>query len=261
MSKTSKILAIDGTYYLERAVASTKKKSTDALDLFLSFVCTDAADLKVDSVIVMFDGDTSWRSKVLKGHKSRREALSLGELTLKAQDLCSLAGLPTLLQDGYEVPDLAASVCKFVPGQVLLASKRFDVMQLTRQRVHVWWPSEKRLMRRENIKAQYRIEASQLRDYLTLAGDEILGIPGTVPKDATLKLLHKYGDLKKMQTEEKISDKLKKYRDELKLAEKLATPKPEVVIKKEDTTYKRPDYNKLAKAASASSVQKVKALM
>lgn len=251
--KTSKTLVIDGNYYLERALqVSKERKAAETNVVFLTSVHSDVSKIKPDRVIVVLDSKKSWRKDLVNSYSTKTNIL--GESSVKElKTLCSNAGIPALQVPNYEVPDLMASLCKAVPGQVVLSSNRIEVLQLVRQRILVWLPANHQLVRKDLVRSICKVKAEQVKDFLMLTGHACMGVEGIMPEENALSFLSQYDSLDKMKTIPRLEDKLKSRKARLLLADKILTLRNDYPVSKDQTIMRQPLASNLTETELAAS--------
>jgi DNA polymerase-1 len=249
---------IDGNYFIHRAfsvVASRKNLNNlerNILDAVLKSISSEAVKQKASHVLVCFDSKRSFRHDIYPDYKGNRNKGSTTEIKLfdgttidigrtpgsfvKPMKVClKLAGLATAHVNAREADDLMGSAAN-LPGRVILNTRDKDMAGLVNDRVWLWWPKEKLMIKREQVFKHYGVYPEHMRDYLCLLGDKVDNIPGVDgigPKTAA-KWLLEHGSIATMLKDPKIRAKLKPHFKTLAMAKKLVTLCPDVEFRLED---------------------------
>ncbi len=257
-----KLVAADGNYYLWRAFSVAVQRRDPAhvernvLTLFLTMLVADFVALKATHVAVTFDAPNCWRYDVLPSYKeSRRKErdpimvshpkysepvqvdITAGSLVKPAKAVVKAAGIKVFHKARLESDDLLGSLASRFQDDlyVIIATRDKDMAGLVNDKVSVYWPSEKKILKTKDVKEHYGVYPFQIRDFLSLTGDKIDNIPG-VPGVAAKTAASMLGDdtLKnRLKQSAKLRAKLSPHYTRIALAQKLTTLK--IVELKEST--------------------------
>ncbi len=248
-----KLVAIDGNYYLHRAFSIAVLRRDPAfvernvLTLFLTMVVSDLVALRATHAAVTFDAPNCWRYDILPSYKENRRKkkdpiivthpkhpepvqidITAGSLVKPAKVVIKAAGLKVFHKARLESDDLLGSLCKFQDeANIVLATRDKDMAGLVNDKVTLYWPSEKKVLKTKDVKEHYGVYPFQIRDFLSLTGDKIdciPGVPGVAAKTAAAML----GDdtLKnRLRKSAKLRAKLSPHYTKISLAQKLTTLK------------------------------------
>lgn len=118
---------------------------------------------------------------------------------LAAERLEEERKIPVLSAKGWEADDVIASLVAQAREEdlrvVVLAFDK-DLAQLVSDDV-VMWDGKERLIGVDEVRAKWKVEPAQMRDYLALVGDSADNVPGAngIGPYAASRILEKYGDL------------------------------------------------------------------
>ncbi len=144
----------------------------------------------------------SWRREVFEGYKAARppmdEALAAQIPLMK--DMCKAMGVAHATAPRHEADDLIAAYVEDAVQRgdfCSIVSTDKDLMQLVRPGVLQLSTVQDKWYTEAAVEEKFKVKASQLGDYLALAGDSIDGVPGAPgigPKSA-VSLLEQFGTL------------------------------------------------------------------
>lgn len=207
-------------------------------------------------IAVVFDaGPWTFRNEIWPDYKANRgeppdELVPQFDLAL---DLCVALGCPTFRTDGYEADDLMATLARRAVGAGLgaaLVTPDKDVLQLVSDAVCVLDPKDLAVVDAAAVKERFGVDASQLVDYLALAGDptdNVPGVRGVGPKTAQVliaafgSLDALYEDLDRVATldvrgAKTLGDKLREHEDDARLSRRLVVLDDEAPVEPEIRT-------------------------
>ncbi len=166
--------------------------------------------------------------------------------------------LPSIEQVNYEADDLIATYVEQinkVGAKTTIVSSDKDLLQLYGKNTRIFDPMKNKFQNVEDIKKKFGVEAEQIIDVQSLAGDtsdNVPGVPGIGVKTAA-ELINTFGTLeellKKAHTikQNKRRETLIENKDKAILSKKLVTLKKDVPtqVRLEDFILKNVDKNKL----------------
>ncbi len=193
------------SYYAITSMTNEKGESTNALFGFIRSLYKLIHEFSPDHLIVVFDGPDNKKSRTAiyseyKGHRKEMPQ-DLGPQIGRAEQFCTLAGIPYLSVPGVEADDTMGSIAKEMEKRgvnVVLCSGDKDLCQLVSKHIQVLnLHKDNLVMDREKVKEVFGVYPEQIVDYLALVGDasdNIPGIEGFGPK-TVVALLNEYGTL------------------------------------------------------------------
>jgi DNA polymerase-1 len=250
----TRLVACDGNYYLWRAFSVAVRNRDPAhvernvLTLFLSMIVSDLVVLRATHAVVTFDGPNCWRYDIFPEYKAgrhkKREPIMVshpkypepvqvditpGAMSKSAKQLIRACGIHVIHKARLESDDLLGSVASQFQGDadVIIATRDKDMAGLVNAKVKVYWPSEKKMLGVKEVKDHYGVHPFQIRDFLSLTGDKVDGIPG-VPGVASKTASAMLGDdtLKnRLKRSAKLRARLSPHYTSIALAQKLTTLK------------------------------------
>jgi DNA polymerase-1 len=146
--------------------------------------------------------DNSWRREIYADYKANRppmdEALAAQIPLMK--DMCAAMGVAHATAPRHEADDLIAAYVEDGVARgdfCTIVSTDKDLMQLVRPGVMQLNTIQDKWFNEAAVNEKFGVNASQVGDYLALAGDKVDGVPGAPgigPKSA-VALLNEYGTL------------------------------------------------------------------
>lgn len=261
----AKVGVIDGNYFLHFSFSRAGKHRNiehiekNTLTGFLASICNVALQHKCSHLIVCFDGPENFRKSIYKKYKANRHKndkdgttftkpdgteittkVTVGTLVKPAKQLLKVAGITYSHKKSYESDDLMACVAKSLGDEhrIVIFTRDKDLHATITDNVSVFWPQEKKLMRKAEVIEYFGVKPTQIRDFLALVGDavdNVPGVPGWGPKTAQ-EYLRTYGSIKKGLQDKEGYKKLKPYLAEVALAKKLVTLRRDQTYVLEDMT-------------------------
>nr|WP_245679927.1 5'-3' exonuclease H3TH domain-containing protein [Aquimonas voraii] len=205
------VLLVDASLYVFRAWHSIPDEFTDvegrpvnAVQGFLRFLLELLERQKPERIAVAFDEslETSFRNRLYPAYKANREPApeSLRHQFRQCMALCEALGLCTLADQEFEADDLIGSLLAGLHGvglSGLIVSADKDLSQLLREGDSQWDYARDLRWDASGVRERYGVHATQIPDFLGLAGDavdNIPGVPGVGAKTAAALLDH-FGSL------------------------------------------------------------------
>lgn len=251
-----KLMLIDGPYYLWRAYSvavytrDPKYVEKNVLTLFLTMVIADIVAMKATHVACTFDAPNCWRYEVYPKYKANRSGpkepkyvthakysqpvrvdLTASDIMPAARKLLRACGLPVFRKSMLESDDLLGSFTVKFQDQlpVVVSTRDKDMAGLVNDELKVsqYWPMEKKLLKEKDVLAHYGVRPFQIRDYLSLMGDNVDNIPG-VPNVAAKTAASMLGNdtLKnRLKVSKKLRARLAPHYTAISMAQKLTTLK------------------------------------
>ena len=261
MSRTV-LHVLDGTAALFRAWFSvTERPAPDGVEVgavwgFGQWLGKVVRRTRPTHLAVVFDaGMWTFRNEIWPDYKANRgeppdDLVPQFDL---AYDLCVALGFPSFRTDGYEADDLMATLARRAVGaglEAALVTPDKDVLQLVSDAVCVLDPKELDAIDGPMVKERFGVEASQLVDYLALAGDptdNVPGVKGVGPKTAQALIAAfgsvdgLYEDLDRVATldvrgAKGLGDKLREHEEEARLSRRLVVLDEEAPMEPEIRT-------------------------
>lgn len=266
---SSHTIVFDSSYYLHRAfnVVATRRSvdhiKKNTLTMFLQLIASDILELRGTHALLCFDAPHCFRYDVYKDYKSKRNEgkkrgvstvtrhdgtqveipTTPGAMVKSARKLSELAGLTHAYKERYEADDLMGSAAVSLPGRVTICTRDKDAAVSVNERVHLFWPKEKKVIDIDAVKKIWGITPSQMRDYLCLLGDDsdsIPGVPDFGPVTAK-KLLTQHGSIAEALKDPVWNKRLRPHRSTLSIARQLVTLKTDVKFNLDDLAIKEID--------------------
>ncbi len=250
----TRLVVCDGNYYLWRAFSVAVRNRDPAhvernvLTLFLAMIVSDFVLLRATHTVVTFDAPDCWRYDIFpaykEGRRKKRDPIMVshpkypepvqvditpGSMVKAAKRLIRASGITAIHKARLESDDLLGSVASQFQDEieVIIATRDKDMAGLVNARVRVYWPVEKKMLGAKEVKDHYGVHPFQIRDFLSLTGDKVDGIPG-VPGVASKTASAMLGDdtLKnRLKKSAKLRTRLKPHYTSIALAQKLTTLK------------------------------------
>ena len=184
------IYLVDASIYIFRAYFSmpdtfraANGESVNAVYGYTSFLL-DLLERSPHFVSCAFDEslNTCYRNAIYPEYKANRE---LPDANLEYQlDQCqrvtALLGIHGLALRDYEADDIIGTLQKKLAAdrQVIIVTRDKDLGQLLRPVDQLWDFAADDFMGLPEVRAKFGVDASQIADYLALAGDAVDNIPG-----------------------------------------------------------------------------------
>jgi DNA polymerase I len=239
MSQRDKVYIFDISNMIHRAFHATGELSTSkgfptgaiwgTMNMMIRFIDKH----KPTHILICYDDQSgkSVRRQIYPEYKANRtqtNSVSAEELIIRR--LFEMMNVASVKADGYEADDLiGTAVAKLKDHMdVVIVTGDKDMLQLIQPGVQVFdsmkniWYDESEALKKFGVKA------SQIADYLALAGDKVDNIPGGAgigPKAAQY-LLSQYEDVEHILNdcvEPKYCDKLAKSKDAILVSKKLTS--------------------------------------
>ena len=200
------MLIVDGHAYAYRSfhairnLRSPDGTPTNAIFGFIKSIEKLRNLLQPSHLVIVWDGGLcAERMAALPEYKAQRPAMP-ADLDLQITELMAYltaAGIASHCQAGVEADDWIATLARHAQtqmDQVVIASPDKDFMQLVNDKVGLLnaGTAEPVVWTAEHVRAKTGIEPNQVIDWLSLIGDSvdnIAGVPGIGPKNATKLLL------------------------------------------------------------------------
>jgi len=172
---------------------------------FFSMLLKAIAVLEPDYLIACFDAPgPTFRHKKFVGYQANRPKMEdeLGSQIRIARKALEEAGIPILIQQGFEADDLIGTiVAKIKINEIIILTGDKDLMQLVDKQVKLFLLSHgisgAELVGPEKVQERLGVRPNQVVDYKALVGDPSDNYPGVLgigPKTAT-KLLSQFNGL------------------------------------------------------------------
>jgi len=247
-------LVVDGHGYAYRAfyaIRELRSPAGQAVNGIFGFVKTLAklrATLQPTHLVVVWDGGLDGeRLAALPEYKAQRPEMpaDLAEQIDGMMEYLAAAGVASVCQDGIEADDWIGCVARAAAAagwEVVVASADKDFMQLVtletsgasrtgaataavesdRGWIGLLNPNDKseRIWGGSEVRTKTGVNPAQVRDWLSLVGDAVDGIPGVrgVGAKTAAKLLAEFGDVNELYA--RLGEvKSPRVREELRLAE------------------------------------------
>lgn len=187
---------------------SFQGKPTSVIFGFLNTLLTYIQTCNVQHLIIAFDsGGKTIRHDIYDSYKQHRDAApeDFSEQIHTLRRMLDALGIHSLSLARYEADDIIATIVHHamkenIPCSIFSSDK--DLTQLINSSVKLLRPLGKgadfEVLGVNEVKTKWGVEASQMQDYLALAGDASDNIPGVrgIGKVSAQKLLHQFASLK-----------------------------------------------------------------
>jgi len=261
----ARLVLIDSHAILHRAYHALprlnfkrKGQLVNAVYGFFSMLLKAINELKPDYLIACFDAPgPTFRHEQFIGYQANRPKMAdeLSEQIELARESLKKAGIPVLIQPGFEADDLIGTIIKKIKNQpachrlrlrpmagrkskikikeIIVVTGDKDLMQLVDNRVRLFLLSKgisgAELVGPKEVKEKLGVKPRQVVDYKALVGDpsdNYPGVAGIGPKTAN-KLIAQFGSLNKIfaqvqKIDSKLRDKLEAGRESALLSYQLA---------------------------------------
>lgn len=155
-----------------------------------------------DTIIVASESGSNFREALYTEYKGTRDRMpdNLRSQIEGVFTFFQAAGIPVLVQEGYEADDIIGSITHDPDGynEVIIISSDKDLCQFVKDgRVRIFDAMKQKNMRRADVIEKFGVPPEQVKDYLAIVGDSSDNIPGISwfgPKKA-VELLSKYHTL------------------------------------------------------------------
>ncbi len=193
-------------------------------------------------VAVFEDDAPTWRHQLFAEYKQNRKPMprDLRDHLDEVQQAFRQLAIECYSLPGYEADDIIATLAVKIAahgGNALIVSTDRHYCQLLDANIAVFDHFAKRRLDAAMIVKRFGVDANQLVDFLSLAGDRSANIAGikTIGKYTAAQLLDKYGDLESVlqaadKLPGKLGAKLRRGKDDARLAKKLFTLKTDVEL-------------------------------
>lgn len=186
-----KALLVDGNNYLFRAhhamplSADQSGRPNNAINGFLSILCTDIKVLTPKYLAVTFDGSrgSSWRRNLLsqyKGNRTDDNSIVYSQIT-PLRDILRSLGLVVIIKAGCEADDTLGSLAVRFASQgvhALVSTSDKDLCQVVEPLISTVQPITRKIMDEYCVKEKFGVPPNKVVDYLMLLGDKSDNIPG-----------------------------------------------------------------------------------
>lgn len=219
-SLTKPLILVDGSSYLFRAyhalppLTNSKGEATGAMHGVLNMLDRLRKDYQPDYMVVVFDAaGKTFRDAIFPEYKANRPPMP-DELRHQIQPLLEIIraqGYPLLQIPDVEADDVIGTLATRFQGDVLISTSDKDMAQLVTERVHLINTMSETYLDIEGVQEKFGVLPSQIRDYLSLVGDNVDNIPGVdkVGPKTAVKWLAEYGSLQGvMDNADKIGGKV-----------------------------------------------------
>jgi DNA polymerase-1 len=241
LSKSMKLLLIDGHYYVYRSffaipnLSNSKGEPTNAIFGFTKTLRLMLKHLQPDLGAVFWDeGMPERRVKLQPAYKETRKEMPLPmipQLEFIQEKLTKLLGFKGISLPNTEADDLmgcyAQAACKRASMEVILATNDKDLYQLVGPCVKVYTTAKADLLSpkdafallgEKEVTAKWEVPPKMIGDVLALTGDSVDNIPGVagLGRKTASSLIREFGSLKELLAS---IDRVKSERTRLKLME------------------------------------------
>lgn len=219
-SLTKPLILVDGSSYLFRAyhalppLTNSKGEATGAMHGVLNMLDRLRKDYQPDYMVVVFDAaGKTFRDAIFPEYKANRPPMP-DELRHQIQPLLEIIraqGYPLLQIPDVEADDVIGTLATRFQGDVLISTSDKDMAQLVTERVHLINTMSETYLDIEGVQEKFGVLPSQIRDYLSLVGDNVDNVPGVdkVGPKTAVKWLAEYGSLQGvMDNADKIGGKV-----------------------------------------------------
>lgn len=215
MSKTFRVLLIDGTWYLHRAYHVARAMKVPAVRMrkslpghVLSMVLKDIEFLNATHVAITFDAPDGFRYKIYPEYKANRLKVDVNpndhevdenkrmrkdeiySFLKKVKKVLKYAGFCVVTVDEMEADDLlAAGASKLSKKAIIfIATRDKDLMTMVNDedRVKLYWPATGKtpalFIDEKEVTKIKGVPPRKMFELLCLAGDKVDNIPGVVRK-------------------------------------------------------------------------------
>jgi len=208
------------SYFAIRNMTNSDGESTNALFGFIRSMLKLIKDFQPTHLVAVFDGPNNAKKRIeifpeYKAHRSEVPK-DLPYQIARAQEFCTLFGIPLLNLEGVEADDVMGSVAQWATKQSAISyicTSDKDMCQMVNEHIFLLNTRKDNLIiGPPEVEEQHGVPPSQIIDLLAMIGDasdNIPGIPGIGPKTAST-LLKEFGSLDALLAHpEKLSGKKK----------------------------------------------------
>jgi len=207
-----KLVLVDGSSYLFRAyhtrlnqvMTSPTGFPTQAIFIVVNMLRKLIKDEQPDRIAVVFDAKgKTFRNDIYPEYKAHRPPMpdDLREQIEPLHEIIEAQGLPLICVEGVEADDIIGTLSREAVEQgykVLISTSDKDLAQLVNDDVTLINTMSNELLDGDGVREKFKVDASQIVDYLALMGDSsdnIPGVPKVGPKTAA-KWIAEYGSLR-----------------------------------------------------------------
>lgn len=177
---------------------------TGMLTGFLNFIKTIEADVGSDYLLFALDSKgNNFRHEMYDLYKANRKE---ADEDLKVQlpvaiEMLKKMGFFTIEKPGYEADDVIASTVKYAKNhsdlEIVVASHDKDLYQLIDERVCIFNPTTKMILREKECIDKFGVEPKYVVDWLAIVGDASDNIPGVrgIGAKGASKLINEFGEV------------------------------------------------------------------
>lgn len=250
MSKTSKVVLVDGSSYLFRAyhamppLTNSAGNPTGAIYGVVNMLRRLLKEEAPSHIGVIFDAPgKNFRHALYPDYKANRTEMpeDLAQQTAPLHAVIAAMGLPLICRPGIEADDVIGSLAVQMVAHghaVLISTGDKDFTQLVNTHITLTNTMSGERLDPVGVTEKFGLPPERIIDYLTLVGDSvdnIPGIPSVGPKTA-LKWLTHYGSLENLvqhapEITGKVGEHLRAHLDKLPLYQNLVTIQSDLDLK------------------------------
>lgn len=269
MSKSNKIILVDGSSYLFRAfhalpqLTNSQGEPTGAIFGVINMLKKLKAAYPTNYIAVVFDAKgKNFRHDLYPQYKANRKAMA-DELCCQVEPLYEIIrklGYPLISIPKVEADDVIGSLAQQFSAlghEIIIATGDKDMAQLVNDKVTLIDTMKNQITDIEGVIKKFGVTPSQIIDYLALVGDasdNIPGVPNVGPKTA-VKWLNAYQNLQGVidnahNIAGKVGQNLRDTLEKIPLSYQLATIKCDLDLSfsLDDITLNQSDISYLRKA-------------
>ncbi|MEN9434801.1 MAG: polymerase [Pseudomonadota bacterium] len=205
-SLTQPLILVDGSSYLFRAyhalppLMTRSGMATGAMHGVLNMLDKLRKDYQPEYMVVVFDAaGKTFRDLIYPEYKANRPPMpeDLREQIQPLFEIIRAQGYPLLQINDVEADDVIGTLATRFAGDVLISTGDKDMAQLVNERVHLINTMSESYLDTAGVKNKFGVLPEQIRDYLSLVGDNVDNIPGVdkVGPKTAVKWLSEYGSL------------------------------------------------------------------
>jgi len=248
-------------FYAVRELTDSKGRPTNAVFGFTKTIKKMLHDFEPEYFAVCFDvSKKTHRSEKYAKYKIQRPSMpeALRSQIPVIRDVVTAYRLPIFEKEGYEADDVIATLAKKFAGRntdVVVISDDKDLFQLVRPGISVFSPRREMMIEEGQVRDILGVAASQVCDFIGLAGDKSDNIPGVagVGEVSARKLLSQYASLEEILAHvddlasASLRKKLTEQKDEALLSKELAALSTDVPLDADldDLKFLGPDEERL----------------
>ncbi|CAL4043367.1 DNA polymerase I [Buchnera aphidicola (Tetraneura ulmi)] len=210
--KKSKIIIIDGTYYLYKfyytfpTFKNKKEEPTGAIFGFINMLSKMFFLYNPKNLIVVFDSPAkNFRKILFSKYKSNRKKmpLPLQKQISNTINIIKYLGIPVVVISKFEADDVIGTLSKKYEKKnysTFISTKDKDMAQLVSKKIKIIDGTKKTILGIIDIKKKYGVFPKQICDFLGLIGDKSDNIPGIrgIGKKTAILLLENFDSLKEI---------------------------------------------------------------